>query len=305
MQVRNSVQHNGYLTIRQWAKKGYLPKQDAKGIVLWTNQFCKHSYMYYSPDEVEQASKEALNAYWKPERERRAANRKTLAAKRQAEEDRKQRETELYIESLEQQIRELSSTLTKIIPLCNLRESEIHNEIVIDIETTGLNPDVDEILQVSIISKSGETLYNSYIKPIFASEWKEAQRINHINPEMVADAPNIYAEMPKINSILLNANKIIGYNHENFDIPFLERYGAVLSEAAETFDVMLAFSEIYGEWSEYHGDYKWQKLTTCAAYYNYQWGEDAAHDSLADCKATLHCYECLKKELEKESINNE
>ena len=115
---------------------------------------------------------------------------------------------------------------------------------------------------------------------------------------MVADAPNIYDEIPKINSILRNAKTIIGYNHQYFDIPFLEHYGAIIPESAESYDVMLEFAPIYGEWSETREAYRWQKLTTCAAHYNYDWGKSTAHDSLADCKATLHCYNSLLAEIQ-------
>lgn len=55
------------------------------------------------------------------------------------------------------------------------------------------------------------------------------------------------------------------------------------------FDVMKEFAPIYGEWSEYHGDYKYKSLSVCAGYYGYEW-EGKAHDSLEDCKATLYCY---------------
>ena len=52
---------------------------------------------------------------------------------------------------------------------------------------------------------------------------------------------------------------------------------------------------------DYYESYKWQKLTTCANYYNYNWGDDTAHDSLADCRATLYCY--LQIISNKENIN--
>ena len=65
------------------------------------------------------------------------------------------------------------------------------------------------------------------------------------------------------------------------------------------YDVMLEFAPIYGEWSSYHESYKWQKLTTCAKYYGYEF---KAHDSLEDVKATLFCY---KKMIEKEGKENE
>lgn len=166
-----------------------------------------------------------------------------------------------------------------------------YDEIVIDIETTGLCPVVDEILQIAIIDVNGNTLYNSYIKPICATEWTDAENINHISPDMVKDAPDIYAAMPVVNAILSQAKRIIGYNHINFDLEFMRAYGAIIPDDAELYDVMLEFAPIYGE-RRYDTDdeYKWQKLTVCAAYYGYDWRNDKAHDGEADCRATLHCY---------------
>ena len=44
-------------------------------------------------------------------------------------------------------------------------------------------------------------------------------------------------------------------------------------------------------------DYKWQKLTTAAAYYDYDWAEhEEAHNSLGDCFATLFVYHKILSE---------
>lgn len=59
---------------------------------------------------------------------------------------------------------------------------------------------------------------------------------------------------------------------------------------------MQDFAPIYGEWSEYYESYKWQKLVKCAAYFGYIWGADKAHDSLADCRATLFCYKKINRQ---------
>ncbi len=168
--------------------------------------------------------------------------------------------------------------------------------IVIDTETTGLTVGKDELSQISIIDDIGNTLYNQYIKPIKATEWKSAERVNHISPEMVKDCPNIYEEMPKINAILRHAKTVIGYNTTGFDVEFLECFGADFSNVENFVDIMLDFAPIYGEWSEHYASYKWQKLVTCAKYYNYYWGDDTPHDSLADCRATLYCYNAIYKE---------
>lgn len=162
--------------------------------------------------------------------------------------------------------------------------------IVLDTETTGLNAAEDELLQVSIIDEEGNVLFDSYIRPTQHTEWAEAERVNHISPEMVADAPTIEEVMPEINDILEKYDKIVGYNVK-FDIGFLRENYAEFSEKVEQVDVMEMFAPIYGEWNEQKENYKWQKLTKAAAYYGYDWSEHKeAHNSLGDCYATLHVY---------------
>lgn len=161
--------------------------------------------------------------------------------------------------------------------------------IVLDTETTGLNAAEDELLQVSIIDNEGTVLFDSYIRPTQHTEWAEAERVNHITPEMVADAPTIAEVMPEINDIFKRYDKIVGYNLK-FDKAFLENKGAEFLNA-EYADVMKMFAPIYGEWNDQRGSYKWQKLTTAADYYGYDWSEHKeAHNSLGDCYATLHVY---------------
>lgn len=164
--------------------------------------------------------------------------------------------------------------------------------VVIDTETTGLNPDRDEILQLSIIDGNGSTLFNSYFKPIERKRWPKAQKVNNITPQMVADKPHItdYEIHKQIKSILKSADIIVGYNID-FDMAFLISSGIYVHK--KQVDVMLEFAKIYGQWSDYFNEYKWQKLTTCAKYYGYDWNAygDTAHDSLADCRATLYCYQ--------------
>lgn len=160
--------------------------------------------------------------------------------------------------------------------------------ISIDTETTGLDSSVDEILQVSIVDKSGNPLYDCYFKPRNHTEWTEAEKVNHITPEMVRDFPDISIARTIINRILASAEKIIGYNTP-FDLEFLAAAGVEIPADAEIVDVMQMFSEIKGDWDEVRGGYKWHKLTECAEYYGYEWS-GAAHDSLEDARATMYCY---------------
>ena len=167
-------------------------------------------------------------------------------------------------------------------------------KVVFDVETTGLDPGEDEILQFSAINGEGEVLLNTYVRPVFHECWPEAGRINGITPEMVANAPTFAEVWEDIQAIFLSASELISYNGAYFDVRFLAAEGIVFPDVPH-YDVMLEFAPIYGEWNDYYGTYRWQKLTTCAGYYGYTF---KAHDSLEDVRATLYCYNRMKEEEE-------
>lgn len=160
--------------------------------------------------------------------------------------------------------------------------------IIIDSETTGLNAKEDEILQLTILSDKGETLFNEYIRPVKHTEWHEAEKIHHISYDMVKDCAPIAYHKKRIQKLLDSADVIVGYNH-SFDLSFLETAG-IHSDPKKNYDIMLEFSQIKGDWDETHNSYKWYKLKECADYFGYDWADESTHDSFADCKATLFCY---------------
>lgn len=280
-------------TERQWAKAGFLALSEDCGKKLrptsWSTGSIDKLPRYLLPEEVRAASADELAAYFLPERERKAAKAAERRAKRRIEREREKEQARLLRAMAEQQ--DKVHTIAQSVDLT----PETFGGIVIDTETTGLYAGEDEILQLSIISENGEKLFDSYFRPLHKT-WQEAQAVNHISPEMVADAPSIADRAAEIQRIINSADKIIGYN-TYFDVNFINAAGLIIPERAEIIDIMPMFAEIFGEWSESHGDYKWQKLTTCAEYYHFDWSSMKAHDSLADCFATLYCY---KKIMESE-----
>lgn len=273
-------------TERQWAKAGYLPISEDCGKKLrpsrWSTGSIDTLPRYLLPEEVRAASSDELATYFKPECERLAAKAAERRAKRRIEREIEKEQARLLLAMAEQHQKVHNIALSVELP------AETTGSIVIDAETTGLCAGEDEILQLSIISESGKKLFDSYFRPLHRS-WSAAQAVNNISPDMVANAPSIAEKAAEIQRILNSADTIIGYN-TSFDADFITAAGLIIPKRAEIVDIMPIFAEIYGEWSDYFGEYKWQKLTTCAEYYHFDWSGMKAHDSLADCFATVHCY---------------
>lgn len=261
-----------FRTLKNWVKEGRLPKDMNAGEVMWCNQFCQNSATYWPREETIEATSEQLAEVKAMirEEELKVRRKRYAADNRRRREARGEKRMWKYIEAAKQ-----------VPPVPSSNPSGI---VVFDLETTGLDYG-DEILQFSAIDGEGKTLLNTYVKPYAHESWPEAQRINHIRPEMVEDAPRLHEILPTIQGIFNAATQLVSYNG-SFDAGMLERFGVDLGDTPH-FDVMEEFAPIYGEWSEYYGNYKWQKLTQCAKYYGYEF---KAHDSLEDCIATLFCY---------------
>ena len=163
--------------------------------------------------------------------------------------------------------------------------------LVLDTETTGVDASA-EVLQFSALWADGREAMNIYIKPTHTTEWPRAMSVNHISPQDVAKCPEISEVKEKIEALMRQSKAIVGYNLP-FDLGMLWHNGVTLpsEESVKYIDLMRPFAEVYGEYSLVYGDYKWQKLITCAKYYGYQ--GDGWHDSLADTKATLHCFKAM------------
>lgn len=162
------------------------------------------------------------------------------------------------------------------------------NIIAIDTETTGLNSAEDEIIQFSAVDMMGHELADFLIKPIFRERWGAAEKINGISPENVKDCPPITDRKTEIERLLNGADLIIGYNTQ-FDLDFLVSGGIELP-LTETLDIKRIFESIKNEVDEDGISRKRQSLVSCAAYYCYDWN-GKPHDSLADARATMFCFQ--------------
>lgn len=170
--------------------------------------------------------------------------------------------------------------------LADMVESD--NFVVIDTETTHLH---GYVCSLAVIASNGTKIIDKLIKPPVEIT-DGAAAVHGITNDMVADAP----EFPDVAADLLCAIKhlhMVGWNI-NYDIDAILRsarhYGLrdfvqLWEESPPSYDVMEPFAQVYGEWSDYHQSYTFQKLTTAAAYYGID--SSGAHNALADARMTL------------------
>lgn len=153
------------------------------------------------------------------------------------------------------------------------------NAVILDTETTGLD-DEAEIVQLAIIDLhnacacAGGVFLDTLIRPSQPIP-SAATAIHGITDAMVADAPRMSDILPLLRS-LLDHRTVLIYNAE-YDTRLLSQSGVPnLAGWPTTFVCVMQWYSMYvGDWSEYYGNYKWQRLP----------GGD--HSALGDCRATL------------------
>jgi DNA polymerase-3 subunit epsilon len=158
------------------------------------------------------------------------------------------------------------------------------NFVVVDTETTGLEMD-DQIIQIGIVDPAGNVILDQLIKPtkpITNTAW------HGLTDESVKDAPSFPEVHEKI-CAALTGKKFVAYNSP-FDCRMLNQVCVKHDLKVMTWGgddcVMQEFAAFYGEWNDYRGNYKWQKLQAAASYFDLKF-EGQAHSAVADCKMTL------------------
>lgn len=170
------------------------------------------------------------------------------------------------------------------------------NAVILDTETTGLND--GEIIEIAIVDvATGGILMNERIKPVDGIP-ADSTAVHGITEDHVANLPGFEAFVTEIKGHLAGKDVIV-YN-ATYDRKMLHRsaeHAGIARTNWKAFSnwlcAMEAFSPIYGEWNAKYGNYKWQKLTTAAEYYDIP--TQHAHSALGDCFMTL---EVVRKMIE-------
>jgi len=149
--------------------------------------------------------------------------------------------------------------------------------VILDTETTGLSNDA-QVIQIGVIDGRGNVLMDNVLvkptKPIPS----DATAVHHITNAMVQAAPAFPDVLPQLREVV--AGKLLVIYNAQYDMRLLVQSGKAhdigIQLGIEGFTcAMLQYVEWVGEWNDYRGSFRWQKL---------QGGD---HSALGDCHATL------------------
>lgn len=154
---------------------------------------------------------------------------------------------------------------------CDLLAS--NDWVILDTETTGLYG--ADIVQLAILSSYGHALLDVLIEPSQLIT-PGAAAVHGLRAEHLAGALDFARIYPAL-VYLLSGRRVLIYNAA-FDTQILAGICQRVGLPALLLDVqcvMLRYAAYVGEWSDYHGDYRWQRLP----------GGD--HQAIGDCRAVL------------------
>lgn len=167
--------------------------------------------------------------------------------------------------------------------------------VILDTETTGLDGDA-EICQIAIINSAGDVLLDTLVKPVHFIP-AAATAVHGITNDMVANAPAF--PLDTIYELIAEQNVIV-YNVD-YDQRLL--YQSVAAASMFTCDwagisnwycAMTHFAEVYGDWNDYHGNYRWQTLHKACVHYGIPLTK--AHSALDDALATLEVCRAMARQ---------
>jgi DNA polymerase-3 subunit epsilon len=161
-----------------------------------------------------------------------------------------------------------------VIKAQNLLKKDPATWCVLDTETTGLDP-YAQVVQVAVLAPDGAVLLDTLVRPT-CPVTEGARAVHHIPDEALRTAPSFWDIYPALVRSV-QGKRVVVYN-AGFDEDVLvyccALYDLPVLPVRRWWCAMHWYAPYAGEWSEYHGDYKWPRL-----------GGD--HTALGDCQATL------------------
>lgn len=180
----------------------------------------------------------------------------------------------------------------------------IGDYVVFDLETTGINQEIDAIIEISAIKVRNHEITEEFSTLVNPGRKipKAATAVNGITDDMVADAPDIRAAMEAFLSFIGDA-VLVGHNIHTFDTNFA--YDAAMNSLGrelnnDYIDTLYMARRCLPQLSHH-------KLTDVSAHFCIE--TEGAHRALCDCRMNQRCYEEMgklmqDKEMPQEQVQN-
>lgn len=173
----------------------------------------------------------------------------------------------------------------------------IEDYVVFDLETTGVSPYNDEVIEISAVkARKGKVVeeFSELVNPQRTIPFA-ASRVNNITDDMVSDAP-FFDEVLRNFLEFVGENVLVGHNIQSFDMKFIyrdcERYFHQLI-TNDYVDTLILAKRCFPEWRH-------RRLGDLADYYGIS--TQGAHRALADCRMNQRVFELLGKEMNTETM---
>ena len=161
--------------------------------------------------------------------------------------------------------------------------------VYLDTETTGLN-NTAEVCDIAVVNHDGEILLDTLVKPTKQIP-AAATRIHGISNSDVAHAPSFVDILPQLADVL-NGRFLLIHN-ASYDLRILEQSARLHDQDLychinyeDFYCAMELYAQFYGEWNDYHENYRWQKLADAARQCNIIFHARTLHRARADAEIT-------------------
>lgn len=175
------------------------------------------------------------------------------------------------------------------------RNEYIEDYALFDLETTGISPYKDEVIEISAVKvRKGKIVdeFSELVNPKRTIPFA-ASRVNNITDDMVLDAP-FFDEVLGHFLEFVGEDVLVGHNIQSFDMKFIyrdcERYFHQLI-TNDYVDTLILAKRCFPEWRH-------RRLGDLADYYGIS--TQGAHRALADCRMNQRVFELLGKEMNTE-----
>ena len=176
----------------------------------------------------------------------------------------------------------------------------IGDYVVFDLETTGINQEIDAIIEISAVkvkNHEGTEEFSTLVNPGRKIP-KAATAVNGITDDMVADAPDIGTAMEAFLTFI-GDDVLVGHNIHTFDTNFA--YNAAVNSLGKELtndyiDTLYMARRCLPQLSHH-------KLTDVSAHFGIE--TEGAHRALCDCRMNQRCYEEMGKLMQDKELPDE